>query len=111
MEVGAWDWTLGTVIQLVAAITTLLAVIVALYIGVSSIRQTRDIQKRERKERLLNEIIEWAEKVCRIRDERPLPKIEEILSSEDEKAYKAWIFKEVAENRQITYIDRYRITI
>ena len=36
------------------------AVIVALGIGVASILQTHRLQKRERRERLLNEIIEWA---------------------------------------------------
>ena len=46
MEVGDWI-TLG-------------AVIVALGIGVTSILHTQSLQKRERKERLLNEIIEWA---------------------------------------------------
>ncbi len=39
---------------------TLAAVIVALAIGVTSLLQTQMLQKRERKERLLNEIIEWA---------------------------------------------------
>jgi hypothetical protein len=39
---------------------TLAAVIVALILGVSSLIQTQRLQKRERKERLLNEIIEWA---------------------------------------------------
>lgn len=39
---------------------TLGAVIVALGIGVASLVQTKRLQKRERKERLLNEIIEWA---------------------------------------------------
>ena len=39
---------------------TLAAVIVALGIGVASILHTQSLQKRERKERLLNEIIEWA---------------------------------------------------
>jgi len=46
MEVGDW--------------ITLAAVIVALGIGVASILHTRSMQKKERKERLLNEIIEWA---------------------------------------------------
>jgi hypothetical protein len=46
MEVGDW--------------ITLAAVIVALGIGVASILHTQSSQKRERKERLLNEIIEWA---------------------------------------------------
>jgi len=49
MDVGDWI-TLG-------------AVIVALSIGVASILHTRSLQKKERKERLLNEIIEWAIKV------------------------------------------------
>ena len=39
---------------------TLAAVVVALGIGLSSLIQTQRLQKRERKERLLNEIIEWA---------------------------------------------------
>ncbi|MFC1914128.1 hypothetical protein ACFLXF_02515 [Chloroflexota bacterium] len=46
MEVGDW--------------ITLVAVIVALGIGVASILNTQRLQKQERKERLLNEIIEWA---------------------------------------------------
>lgn len=39
---------------------TFLAVVVALGIGVTSILHTNSLQKKERKERLLNEIIEWA---------------------------------------------------
>ena len=39
---------------------TLAAVLVALGLGVSSLIQTQMLQKRERGERLLNEIIEWA---------------------------------------------------
>jgi len=39
---------------------TLLAVLVALGIGVSSIRQINKLKKAEKRERLLNEIIEWA---------------------------------------------------
>lgn len=39
---------------------TLGAVIVALGLGVASILHTQSLKKRERKERLLNEIIEWA---------------------------------------------------
>lgn len=40
---------------------TLGAVLVALGIGVASILQTQRLQRKERKERLLNEIIDWAE--------------------------------------------------
>ena len=50
MDIGDWI-TLG-------------AVIVALGIGVASILHTRSLQKREHKDRLLNEIIEWAEDVA-----------------------------------------------
>lgn len=39
------------------------AVLVALGIGTASILQTQNLQKRERRERLLNEIIEWAEDI------------------------------------------------
>ncbi|MFC1929455.1 hypothetical protein ACFLW6_01110 [Chloroflexota bacterium] len=46
MELGDW--------------ITLSAVLVALGIGVASILHTQSLQKRERRERLLNEIIEWA---------------------------------------------------
>lgn len=55
MEVGDWI-TLG-------------AVIVALGIGVASILHTQSIQKKERRERLLNEIIEWAIDISRSRPE------------------------------------------
>lgn len=48
---------------------TLLAVIVALGIGIASIIHTEIIQKRERKHRLLNEITEWATKVTSWRSE------------------------------------------
>ncbi len=52
MDVGDWI-TLG-------------AVLVALGIGVASILYTQSLQKKERKEKLLNEIIEWAENVTRV---------------------------------------------
>jgi hypothetical protein len=51
MEVGDW--------------ITLAAVIVALGIGVASILHTQRLQKRERRERLLNEIIGWAIRAAR----------------------------------------------
>ena len=46
MEVGDW--------------ITLAAVMVALGLGVASILHTSSMQKGERRERILNEIIEWA---------------------------------------------------
>ncbi len=53
-------WTIAGIIAsfLVAAI--------ALGLGLASIIQTNRLQKRERKERLLNEIIEWATNISRL---------------------------------------------
>ncbi len=50
--------------ELASAGLTFLAVLVALGIGVASLVQTNCIQKRERTERVLNEIIEWAIEVA-----------------------------------------------
>ena len=56
---------------------TLAAVIVALGIGVASILHTQSLQKKERRERLLNEIIEWANDVAvcefTVNIQEPLP--------------------------------------
>ncbi len=41
-------------------IASFLVAVVALGLGVSSFIQTKNLQKKERRERLLNEIIEWA---------------------------------------------------
>ena len=51
MEVGDW--------------ITLVAVLVALGIGIASILHTQSLQKKERRERLLNEIIEWATDIAK----------------------------------------------
>ena len=58
---------------------TLAAVIVALVIGVASIIQTQMLQKRERKERLLNEIIEWATEIHTASLKTDLPNIDPFL--------------------------------
>ena len=47
-------WTIAGVIA------SFLVAVVALGLGVSSFIQTKNLQKKERKERLLKEIIEWA---------------------------------------------------
>jgi hypothetical protein len=52
---------------------TLAAVIVALGIGIASILHTQNLQKKERKERLLNEIIEWAEDIRKSSSQNILP--------------------------------------
>ena len=51
----------------------LAAVIVALGIGVSSLIQTQRLQRRERKEILLNEIIEWATDIQKVSLEIDIP--------------------------------------
>jgi len=53
----------------IAAGATLAAVAVALYFGVKSLRQTRDIQQSERKQRQITDIEEWAKEVIRFIDE------------------------------------------
>ena len=53
-----WEWLKEWALVLSAGIT-LLAVFVALGIGVSSLIQTNKLKKAEKRERLLNEIIEW----------------------------------------------------
>jgi hypothetical protein len=72
------DWA-----QVIGAGITLLAVLVALGIGIASILHTRSIQKKERKERLLNEIIEWAADILTF---SPMPKhsIFELKMKEEE---------------------------
>ena len=57
MEIGDWI-TLG-------------AVLVALGIGVASIWHIQSLQKKDRKERLLNEIIDWAKNIskCGIKED------------------------------------------
>lgn len=49
-------------------VMTLIAVAVALYIGIKSLRQTENIQKREQKHRLLNETNNWAEEAIELVD-------------------------------------------
>ncbi|MDD5288613.1 MAG: hypothetical protein PHY28_05820 [Dehalococcoidales bacterium] len=58
---------------------TLAAVFVALSLGVASLIQTKQIQKRERKERLLNEIIEWATEIHTASLKTNLPNIDPYL--------------------------------
>ncbi len=66
---------------------TLAAVLVALGIGVASILQTQNLQKRERRERLLNEIIEWAVDVASSFEPTDTPDL-----SDDKDAAKSWPF-------------------
>lgn len=56
---------------------TLIAVAVALYIGIKSLRQTRDIQKSEKRQRLLSEINDWAELMAEstVKLEKPISSV------------------------------------
>jgi len=65
--------------QVIGAGITLLAVFVALGIGVSSLIQTNRLQKAERRERLLNEIIEWAVDVSKCGIEKGYPDISNLI--------------------------------
>jgi len=74
MEVGDWI-TLG-------------AVIVALGIGVASILHTRSLQIKERKERLLNEILDWATNIAKSRFGKACKELLQITDSSGETSYK-----------------------
>ena len=74
------EYTIHTIAQLVfdfldkwasagAPAIMLISIIVALYIGIKSLRQSENIQQSERKQRLLKEIEEWAKEVVRFIDE------------------------------------------
>lgn len=59
MNIGAW--------------ITLAAVVVALGLGLASLLQTQKLQKKERRQRLLNEIIDWANDVINCSSELNIP--------------------------------------
>jgi hypothetical protein len=63
---------------------TLAAVLVALGIGIASILHTRGLQRKERRERLLNEIIEWAIDSARPKYAQELTTLDYTLSIEDQ---------------------------
>ncbi len=65
---------------------TLAAVFVALGLGLSSLIQTQSLQKRERKERLLNEIIGWAMEATRSKFEGAFQELGK-LGKSDKKSY------------------------
>lgn len=56
-------WDASDWISAVSAGITLIALLVAFFLGIQSIRETRNIQRREFKQRLLNDINDWATKV------------------------------------------------
>jgi len=84
MEVGDW--------------ITLAAVIVALGLGLSSLIQTHMLQKRERKERLLNEIIEWASNITKVEWYKDYPSMFNIQDKEKLKAFMGFHLGELHSN-------------
>lgn len=82
MDFGAWlkEWA----VPLSAGIT-LLAVFVALGIGIASIRHTQSLRKKERRERLLNEIIDWALDSAKPKYALALTSQDYTLSEEDQR--------------------------
>ncbi len=71
------DW-----INFGAVIAIVFSAIVALSLGVSSLIQTRNMQKREYRDRLLNEITEWAMDIVRSMPETILPNLDMIIQKE-----------------------------
>lgn len=91
MEVGDW--------------ITLSAVIVALGIGVTSILHTQSLQRKERKERILNEIIEWSVEINKCGSEVGL----QVIPGLDEKHQKRiirinWAFRYQVVDSKSNYI-------
>ena len=84
---------------------TLGAVIVALGIGVASILHTQKLQKQERKERLLNEIIEWAVEVNRCGSEIGLQIVPGLTEKYQKRLIRInWAFRYQAINSKSEYI-------
>ena len=74
---GTSDW-----VNLIAAILVAIGTLTLAFMTWKSIRQTRNIQKSERRERLLNEIIEWASGCMSCAFEINRPRIGEAKSTE-----------------------------
>ena len=49
------------------------AIIVSLFVGLRSLHQTRNIQKREQERRILNEILDWAIEITERSSGTPIP--------------------------------------
>jgi hypothetical protein len=90
---------------------TLSAVIVALGIGVASILYTQRLQKKERRERLLNEIIEWVTEIHTASLKTDLPRIDPSLELYIEEKAKG--NQEIIEGikRNIVNKEHYRIEV
>ncbi|MFC1874773.1 hypothetical protein ACFLY3_01270 [Chloroflexota bacterium] len=74
MEIGDW--------------ITLFAVIVALGIGIASILHTQNLQKKEQRQKLLNEIIDWAKNITKYRFGKACKELLQITDSSGETSYK-----------------------
>ncbi|MFC2026608.1 hypothetical protein ACFLUX_01370 [Chloroflexota bacterium] len=74
MEIGDW--------------ITLFAVIVALGIGIASILHTQNLQKKEQRQKLLNEIIDWAKNITKYRFSKACKELLQITDSSGETSYK-----------------------
>lgn len=72
---------------------TLLAVLVALGIGVSSIIQTNRLKKAEKKERLLNEIIDWASEILYLTTPQTLSQFS------DERSFNGYLFSFIKQSK------------
>ena len=57
-----WDMTIGEIGQIIAQV---IAVSVSLYFGIKSLRQTKELQERQYRQKLLDEIIEWGNNILK----------------------------------------------
>lgn len=98
--------------DLILAILTFVAIVVALGIGVTNIRRTKSIQETERKQRLLNEIIEWALDVNNCEAPVATTAIAGIIGSENDKAITRSHLSELAYRcAEMTFRGRYVYTV
>ena len=69
-------------------IASFLVAVIALFLGINSSRQINKIRKDEKRERLINEIIEWAEDAAKSAISRQTKSRRELRKTELE--YKVW---------------------
>jgi hypothetical protein len=101
MDIGLWlkDWSTP-----LSALATFIAVIVALGIGVASILYSQRLQRKERKEKLLNEVIEWAREITKHRFEKSLKELLQVTDSAGHTSYKKslqFVHADIVEYKEI----------
>jgi len=85
------DW-----INIITAIFLLGAIIVSLVIGLKSLNQTKNIQKRQSRHTLLKEIVEWATDVGGWRSEYKNATKDMLLGIKDKREQQLFLFAHIA---------------